>query len=184
MSTPRMVLDLGSNIGLTCASYRKLWPAARIIGVEMDADNLAVAERNAGCELLNYAVSDTEGPVFYNPAEFATSFSLEREYMVTEREVVSRRLGSIILENFPGGSVDFVKMDIEGSEWRVFSDPGWPRMVKNLLVELHGDNPFFADRYGENVPDNLVGQAIRILEDLGFAVERHLPHLQSVFAWR
>ena len=49
---PRTILDLGSNIGLTIALYAAKFPAARILGVELDSSNLEIAHMNTDREIL------------------------------------------------------------------------------------------------------------------------------------
>jgi hypothetical protein len=42
----RTILDLGANIGATVADLAAAHPAARVLGVELDADNVELARRN------------------------------------------------------------------------------------------------------------------------------------------
>ena len=47
LSDARVIVDLGSNIGLSVRYWRTLFPRARIVAVEPDAGNMAVCRKNA-----------------------------------------------------------------------------------------------------------------------------------------
>jgi hypothetical protein len=44
--SPALILDLGANIGTTMVYFAHRYPAARIVGVEMDPDNARLCRRN------------------------------------------------------------------------------------------------------------------------------------------
>ena len=52
------ILDLGSNIGLTIAHLKHVYPDSKIIGYEMNKDNYFLAKRNT--EFYNNAVVNNE----------------------------------------------------------------------------------------------------------------------------
>ena len=45
-----------------------------------------------------------------------------------------------LLDKHQLSSVDFLKMDIEGSEFAVFREPDWLQRVRNLTMEVHFDH--------------------------------------------
>lgn len=166
---PASVLDLGANIGLTCAHYRALWPEAEIVGYELDGDNAALAMENApGCRIMQMAVSTYSGIARYDKHVQADSYALGEG----ETTVQVRSLERAITEAF-GPRVDFVKMDIEGEEWRLLEDfQPWAFRVRALLVELH--------ETAEH--SELLADGRRLLTLAGFTVTEHLPHRFSLFA--
>ncbi len=178
MTPPASVLDCGANIGLTAAHYKTLWPAARVVAVEMDEACAELARRNApGVEVRCHAVSGEGGWGSYDPAVRAEAFT----FRAGKREgsiVLSDTLREVILREFGETGVDFVKADIEGEEFTLFEHGNWAPLVRNLLVELHphGDLP--------DDSDWLVGTAVGALGRLGYRVTRHTPHPRSVFASR
>lgn len=168
---PATVLDLGSNIGLTLADYRHRWPEALVVGVEMDAENVELAMRNApGARVIHAAVAGEAGPRTYaRGASFALRLGEGEEV-----EVEARTLDEIILTEF-GDPVDFVKMDVEWTEWELFAEiDHWRPLVRHLLVELHGHDP----------PGERVALAIDALWAGGFRAEAHEAHPASVWAVR
>lgn len=185
MPAPATVLDLGANIGLVSAHYRNLWPQADVVAVEMDAENAAVAERNAqGVRVVHAAVSDRAGVTYYDDSGHST---IAYAVGAGNRRVMGQTLRKIILRSFAqdaeGGVniVDFVKMDIEGMEWRLFAKPDWRALVRYLLIELHGVPVGLID--GRDHAE-IVRLGIARLADVGFSARVHDWHPQSVFAER
>jgi FkbM family methyltransferase len=168
---PATVLDLGCNIGLTVAHFEQLWPDAEIIGVDLDAENCAVARRNCRrARILNVAVSATSGSQTYSGEE-AWGFRLDPS---GDRAVEGRTLDE--LTDLFGGGADFVKMDIEGAEWDVVNAPGeWPERVGSLLIEIHGN---------EGRRQAGIDEMMGYLRDKGFTCRKHEAHWSAVWAKR
>jgi FkbM family methyltransferase len=168
---PATVLDLGCNIGLTVAHFERLWPNAKIIGVELDEGNCAVARTNCQrARILHVAVAASSGRQSYSGEE-AWSFRLDP---AGDRTVETRTLDE--LTDLVGGRADFVKMDIEGSEWEVVKAPGkWPERVGSLLIEVHGTE----GRRQEGL-DEMAGY----LREKGFICRKHEAHWSAVWATR
>jgi FkbM family methyltransferase len=167
MDPPSTVLDLGSNIGLTAAHFQVLWPEARVVAVEPDAGNAMVCRRNFRGEVLEVAVSPYGGRGRMSDAQ-----EYARAFVPGTGEVVGMSLRELV--DHMGGSVDFVKMDIEGMEWSVFTFDELER-VGALLVELHRDS--WSD-------ERMVREAQIRLASRGFLSMPHMAHPRAVFAWR
>jgi FkbM family methyltransferase len=149
LEAPRTIWDLGANIGLTIADFACRFPRARIVGVELDGDNVALARRNVAswadrCEVIHAAVWTSDGEVRYRGWVGGTS-----NYQVTAdaagRPVRALSLATLMSER--GGPVDYLKIDIEGAERALFRDgTGWAGQVRCIKVELHGDYTIAACR--------------------------------------
>jgi hypothetical protein len=66
----RTILDLGANIGATVADLADAYPAAQVLGVELDAANAALADRNIArwhtrATILHGAVWTEDGEIGY-----------------------------------------------------------------------------------------------------------------------
>lgn len=179
MPVPRIVLDIGANIGLTAAHYKTLWPEARIVAIEMDAKSAKLAQRNApGVEVHTHAVTGPGGWGSYNPGGRAEAYAFTHSdatgvlvESLTMRQTLLRRCGR--------HGADFVKMDIEGAEWAIFNRPDWAHLAGHLLAEVHapGFNPAMTSA-------EMVELACTQLRNIGFKhAEPHPPHPQAVFAW-
>jgi FkbM family methyltransferase len=179
MPTPRTVLDLGANIGLTAAHYRALWPEAVIVAVEMDRENAGLARRNFNGIVFQKAVSGWGGRQAYDPSVSADAYALGPVAGdLHERTVWTMGLLSLVVAFFGDAPVDFVKMDVEGSEWEMLEAAAqgwWPSHMQHLLVEFH-DEP----RDGPKI----VARGVEALEAIGYDARHHEVHPQAVWAVR
>lgn len=171
MPEPRTILDLGSNIGLTCLDYSYLWQDAIIIGVEMDDENAGMAMRNwpGGRIVTGAVVASMDDERGYDPSLPKEAFALgSGPQRPAERYTMRTLLGL-----FGSAPVDFVKMDVEGTEWDLLEDgEEWAPLVRHLLVELHNAPPDAARLRGA-----------MLLNRLGFDSEPS-THPAGLFAWR
>ncbi len=145
LSEPRLIWDLGANIGVTIAHFAHLYPSARIVGVELEEENARLARRNTDawrdrCEILEGAVWPEPGPVRFDTRS-------ERENSLRVADSGDGRAEGLplndLLERF--GAPDYVKMDIEGAEERVLTEATeWASEVRSIAVECHGS--FTLDR--------------------------------------
>lgn len=160
---PRSVLDLGCNIGLTMIHYAHLWPWATITGVEIDGENARLATLNSGLPVLVQAVVGATGIRYYDPTGEKWGFALSEN---GSQSVWGESLASLLRGT---GSVDFVKMDIEGAEEEVLEATGWEQYVGSLLVEVHD---------GQASIDMITN----LLTRRGFEVTRHTLHWSALWA--
>jgi FkbM family methyltransferase len=140
----RTIWDLGANIGLTMAHLARLHDEARIIGVELDDANAAVAERNIApwstrCELHRAAVWPTDGSI-----EYRRDAGAEQGHRVAPLVDMApnARAPTLSLDELLRRSgaetIDYVKMDIEGAERSVLREhTGWAAAVRSIKVEVH-----------------------------------------------
>jgi FkbM family methyltransferase len=135
------IVDLGSNVGFSVLYFRERFPQARIVAVEPDPDAFARLRENTAdldrIELINAAVADRSGSAtLYQGAEsWATSLTAgpDRERRLTVRTTTLAELGSGL-----SGTIDLLKLDIEGAEVPVLLSSG-PMLarVRLLLFEYH-----------------------------------------------
>jgi FkbM family methyltransferase len=133
---PLRVVDLGANIGLFGAFVLKRFPDASILAVEADPANAdvhaATIAANTGTDwtLLRGAADVTGGRARFATGAFATSRLAEPGEQATEIETVD--VLPVLVE------ADFVKIDIEGGEWAILSDPRWHQTrALAVVVEYH-----------------------------------------------
>lgn len=133
-----VIIDCGSNIGMSLLFFSRNFPNARIIGYEADPEIAKLCGTNLiknnvhNCKLYNSAVwIDSLGVNF--SVEGADGGSVSG---VSNVSVVS----SIRLREVLDGelNVDLLKMDIEGAEHSVLMDcADVLHKVNNLFVEFH-----------------------------------------------
>lgn len=140
-----LIIDCGSNIGMSIFFFKTIYPNSRIIGFEPSKKTYLYLQDNirqnqlTSIELYNKALSQREGLIeFYiddnDPGSLISSTNKSR--MSKQVEIVE----STLLSNFVNGQVDFLKIDIEGSEMDVILDlysSDKLRFIKEMVVEFH-----------------------------------------------
>lgn len=153
-ATPRIIVDLGANIGVSLSYWNQHFPAARLIAVEPDEANFRLCELNA--VLGGYARRLTAFQACV--AGSARQVTLERSggawgIAMREREdgtqgpvVPAMTVPELLRQADVHGEIDLLKCDIEGAEREVFATAGaWLPRVSHLVIELHA--PYLQDAF-------------------------------------
>ncbi len=172
-------IDIGAYLGWHCVTAYKILrkrKVFKIVAVEPDPNNYRELERNIrgiwGIQLVNEAVfvSDGEEIDFHRGktsgrfAATGTVFQGEGYeigvHLTGERiRVKTVRLDTLI-KRFGLERVDLIKMDIEGAEYPILTDPSLDlSSVENMVVEVHY-------RYGSRESQEI----IRALAKHGFKI--------------
>jgi FkbM family methyltransferase len=144
LNGPPRVLDLGANIGLFGVWALDRFPGAEITAFEPDPTNAAVARRcidanGAGgrWQLIEAAAGDRDGRIGFRAGEFSRS-RIEPGEGETEVDIV---------DVFPYlERADLAKIDIEGGEWAILTDPRFRQLkLAAIVLEYHPDQAPTAD---------------------------------------
>lgn len=138
---PKFIIDGGANIGCASVYFTHKYPEARIVAVEPEASNFEMLLRNTSCcpriSPIRAAIWNRSAALEIENADDAKWFFRVRETESKEPALKSITIDEI-LEEFNAGSIDILKLDIEGAEKEVFSgNLEWLSKVKVLIVELH-----------------------------------------------
>lgn len=157
LANAKVIVDLGSNVGLATA-YLACWaPTATFWCVEPAAENNVIASRNAVANGIDatfetVAISGRSGEIeFYSNAWWASSTTVESVHrsrtsrperfessLLQPSSRVSAYSVGDYLATHDIGQIDLMKMDIEGAEAEVFQgDCSWLDAVSRLAVEIH-----------------------------------------------
>jgi FkbM family methyltransferase len=173
----RVIWDLGANVGLTMAHMAALYPQARVLGAELDPDNARLARRNVAawgerCEVVECAVWVDDGEVRYHHHDSASGYNVVADDRPEgDRRAPARALGALLREHSPAQPVDYMKMDVEGSEFELLKrNTDWADTVRAIQVEAH---------FGYSLDE-----CERDLRRLGFATRRHERHPASIVGLR
>lgn len=144
-----IIIDCGANIGFSIIYFKWLYPDSTVYGFEPDKGTFELLKKNIeknnlkNVHLINAAVSDKSGKIdfFIDPKHpgalaMSTRYGRMPKYKTT---VQSISLSSFIKENNIQ-NIDFIKMDIEGSEKEVLKDLDRNKMfnkITKILVEYH-----------------------------------------------
>jgi FkbM family methyltransferase len=139
---PRWIIDLGANVGDSAAWFLSKYPGARVIALEPDPANHALAARNLALYgdrvvLLRAAIWSSDGEVSLNAS---ASWPSGTNVGGGEGTARCRALSMPTLLREHGiTEIDVLKCDIEGAEDAVFAaDPDpWLSRTRVLSSELH-----------------------------------------------
>ena len=136
--TEPVIYDCGSNIGLSCIYFKRIFPGAIIKAFEADLNISKYLKENLNAnglndvEVIDKAVWVNDGGVELN-IEGADGSSI---YVEGKKQ----KVGSIRLKDLLDSEsrIDMLKMDIEGAENDVILDCGNSlKIVNNIFIEYH-----------------------------------------------
>jgi FkbM family methyltransferase len=137
---PEVILDLGSNIGMSILLFKSLWPTCKILGVEASPETFALLQQNVrnlpDVKVVNRAVSDRSGELTF----YSTPGSLIGSTNPARGGDKGTVVETVPLSEFITGPVDLLKIDIEGSEIPAFAEleaSGKMRLIDRMLIEYH-----------------------------------------------
>ena len=127
---PKVILDIGSNIGASIIYFHEKFPDAQIIGFEPHPDTFRILQQNVaelrGVRVFNYGLGGTNQRVAVqaddvNFGAFNTRGQFkDRGHPAAPVECEVRRLDEVLRE-IGMVHVDLIKIDCEGAEADVFS---------------------------------------------------------------
>jgi FkbM family methyltransferase len=115
------IIDCGSNIGASILYFKKLYPNARIIGFEPSEQAFDVLKSNIegnglqNVTIYNLGLSgwEDEQEFYFDPSNIS---NLRMSFFKERVQGVSTLVKTTTLSKYINQTVDFLKMDIEGSE--------------------------------------------------------------------
>jgi FkbM family methyltransferase len=154
------IIDCGANIGLSVIYMKRLYPDAEIIAFEPDEVNFKLLEKNVIAFGLNQ-VSLRNEAVWEEDAMLRFTGKGSTESKLSSGNTNGAVLiKAIRLKNVIRQKIDFLKIDIEGAEYKVLFDLQEKLyLVDNLFLEYHGN----FDQNGE------LTEILSILANNGFS---------------
>jgi FkbM family methyltransferase len=173
---PRLVVDVGSNVGFSVLLFSRRYPAAKILAVEPHPEHLAPLYRHIlsnrlteRVEVVGAAVSNANGRAHLDTAEAESRLT-----GVASNRTVPVRVRDFF-EEVADLKIDFLKMDIEGGEFEIMSDPRFADLdITALVLEWHNT---------DRTPDGKSWSRARLAE-LGYHVlEGKLDYGRAGVLW-
>jgi FkbM family methyltransferase len=147
----QQILELGTNVGYGLSELAHRYPQARLLGVEADPDNAALAERNVAAwadrtTVLGVAVWDSD-------TELTIDGGDSHGFHVRERRgddgpdlptIPAFSVQTMLDRHMPEGRIDYVLLSAERTERRVLTSANdWLQRVDAIKVETYkqGDYP-------------------------------------------
>lgn len=156
-----VIIDCGSNIGLSILYFKRLFPNAKIIGFEPDKEIFKLLTANvsnfelSNVQLYNKAVSVSNDPIsFYIEGSLAGSTVIDFKGANKIQKIEAVRLKELL-----NVKIDFLKIDIEGAE---------NELIFDLMPELENVEAIFIEYH--SIPDKpqQLGELLNILKKAGF----------------
>ena len=172
------VLDLGANVGLFAIWAFRSLPGCAVTSVEADPENFRVLrlahDMNSAVPwtVIHAAAATVAGSVQFVSGKGTSSYVSAHPH--------PGAIAVPAIDVLPAlDTHDFVKMDIEGSEWELLADPrmGQSR-VRAMVVEYHGNS---------GTVESPSERASRLLHAAGFATTTPIektPELGVIWAYR
>lgn len=142
---PKIIIDGGANIGLATLYLKNRYPAATIFSVEPDKSNFIMLVKNTGqyenIYCYNNGIWNRNAQLKITNEEAGNESFVVAEVNADNKDnntIKAITLGDIVRDNHIN-CIDLLKLDIEGSERKVFEDnyTDWLSITENLLVEIH-----------------------------------------------
>lgn len=165
-----LIIDGGSNIGISVLFFKWLYPASTIVAFEADDETFRLLQRNIeandlkGVRSYNCAIGGVEGAIdFYYQADRPGAHV--NTTLKGRGLKASKRAKAVLLSKYLQEDVDLLKLDIEGGEMAVLQDLA--RMnkliqVREIIMEYH--------HHVDPQRDEL-SKALSILEENGFGYQ-------------
>lgn len=149
---PKVILDIGGNIGTTSVYYSHLFPDAKIYTFEPVKDNYAILEKNTAAlpNVTTFNVglgaSDSTPTIFaYEDNDNTGGYSLYDLQVDKAKgeQITVKHAGNFLKENNIT-HVDLIKIDTEGAEYDILTsmEPEMLANVRWIIGELHGERDF------------------------------------------
>lgn len=158
------IVDAGANCGYSSAYFLSRYPTSRVVSIEPDPANFAMLTMNVApygsrAQCLEAALWSHPARLRFKSATTGTGNEWGRQTTETGEATQDAEIAALdmpaIIQRFGLGQIDILKIDIEGAEAQVFSAPdlSWLDNVRNIVIELHGDDCEAAfrqaiDKYG------------------------------------
>lgn len=146
---PRVIFDIGANIGCVAAAMLQRWPTARLYAFEPLPENAALVEHNLraypNATVLNYGLGDRTARLTYERSDDQRNFGGggfygrqgDQSRCVPDVPVVAV---AEALEQLQVDEIDVIKVDTEGAEHAILTS--FPvavlRRTRVIVGELHG----------------------------------------------
>jgi len=152
------IIDCGANIGLSIIYMKKLCPNSKIIAFEPDDTNYSYLEKN----VQSFGFSSVK--IFKEAIWIENTFlNFQSEGSLASRiggeDSKSIKVKATRLHDLIDRPVDFLKIDIEGAEYKVLMD---------IRDRLHFVNHIFLEYHGAFDQNNELNEILKILTANGF----------------
>jgi FkbM family methyltransferase len=140
--TPKIIVDIGANVGLASVFFALKYPMARIISVEPEPSNFSVLVKNARLfpqiEPLHAAIWDRSGSIYMDPNVPFGHCGAQVDTNIKKGNAVNCVALTDLISQFGLTHIDILKIDAEGAECEILQTAAhWRDRVSLICAELH-----------------------------------------------
>ena len=149
---PKVIWDIGANIGAASLYFSERFPQAEIHCFEPVPENYAMIERNIGCVSMirahMFALGANEGTLEIHASDVSRNFGgfsfHDAGTAQTQTLTVQVRTPRGVIEDGIASAPDLIKIDVEGAEHDILTafEPQVLARVGWIIGELHGERSF------------------------------------------
>jgi len=133
------ILDCGAHIGLSVIYLKSICPSAHIVCFEPDAKNFDLLQKNISSHHLKNIDAKNEAIWIENRSLNFIQEGNMASKIGSDSSVNTVSVKAVRLKGYLNQKIDFLKLDIEGAEYKVIKDIANSLTdVKNMFVEYHG----------------------------------------------
>lgn len=142
---PKTIIDGGANIGLASIFLKNKYPDVYIFSIEPDLSNFEMLLKNTICYkniiCYNNGIWNQNTKLKIINKDAGNESFVVKELKITDSDMDVIRAITIdqIVNDNSIKKIDLLKLDIEGSEGKVFEDnyDDWLSITENMLIEIH-----------------------------------------------
>ena len=145
---PKVIVDAGANIGLASLYFANKYPYTKIIAIEPEESNYVLLKKNTSpydnIITIKAALWNKSGHInLVDPGFGKWGFMThDQNVSATEPDNLLHPVEAITVDKIISDNdidrINILKVDIEGAEKEVFSDPSlWIDKVDSIITELH-----------------------------------------------
>ena len=148
---PKIIFDIGANIGIETIRFLKLFPNAKVVSIEAEKENYELLNLNIrnykNVLTLNAAIwnKQTKVRIKNKSKNSSESFYVCEENNNSSIAEIDALTIETVVRKFSVSSIDILKIDIEGAENIIFDETcdNWISLVKIIVTECpDNDAPF------------------------------------------
>lgn len=153
------LLDCGAHIGMSVIYLKSICPGAHILCFEPDQKNYELLKKNISSHQLKDIDARNEAVWNENTSlDFIQEASMGSK-IATNHTANTVSVKAIRLKDYLNEKIDFLKLDIEGAEYKVLKDIADNlQLVSKLFIEYHG-------KFSQN---NEMLEIFSIIQNAGF----------------
>jgi FkbM family methyltransferase len=139
-----LIVDCGSNIGMSVLYFKLIFPAGKIMAFEPHPASFNLLHENvaandiADVSLFNFALGDLDQTALLHNEEGEDTLTMS--LFRNEANATSEKINVKKLSDHVHGKIDLVKIDVEGSEDKIIIDlvqTGKIDLVEKMIIEYH-----------------------------------------------